>query len=324
MLLIVVSSVFSFKRWYIIDLKFRLFIMMFIGFMILLLFGFSLILVLGWERVRIISLLLIGFTRRSESISSSVAAVLYNRMRDIRVMLISLSVNSWLLIVSVFRKSALIFSSYWLPMAIERPTPVSSLLHSSTIVVAGVFLWMTVRYKRWGIISVFFCLSLLFGVSFFFDLKKNIAYSTSSNLAIIFLMSSLGLFSLVVVHILTHAFIKAGVFIESRSLIHSSGTQDRRCISPLNLGMWILIGVVVITVSKELLVFESRIVGFSLFLFCWIYSSLFNKGYSYDESSIIWNRCLISFVIFRVNFISFGCSILIFVFCYFSMSLIKR
>jgi NADH:ubiquinone oxidoreductase subunit 5 (subunit L)/multisubunit Na+/H+ antiporter MnhA subunit len=153
-------------------------------------------------------------------------------------------------------------------MAMEGPTPVSSLLHSSTIVVAGVFLWMVIGYKGVLIIVVVFCISLVWRVIFFSDLKKNIAFSTSSNLGLIFLMSSMRLYSLVLIHIITHAFVKAGVFIESRVIIHSSGSQDLRVMAPLNLGMWLLIRIVVYMISKEIVVVEVRLVGFLLFLLC--------------------------------------------------------
>merc|ERR1712203_512868 len=81
---------------------------------------------------------------RSEAYRSSYAAVLYNRLRDVRIILLLLSVDAqyiWLLLlIATLGKSAIWIFGYWLPMAIEGPTPVSSLLHSSTMVVAGVFL----------------------------------------------------------------------------------------------------------------------------------------------------------------------------------------
>jgi len=150
----------------------------------------------------------------------------------------------------------------------EGPTPVSSLLHSSTMVVAGVFLWIMVGYKRFLIIVIIFSVLLVLRVIFYFDLKKNIAFSTSSNLAIIFLISCCRIYSLVCVHIIVHAYVKASVFMESGVMIHCSGSQDLRCIYPSNLGIWLLVGVTVYILSKELFVLEVGIVGYVLFMGC--------------------------------------------------------
>jgi NADH:ubiquinone oxidoreductase subunit 5 (subunit L)/multisubunit Na+/H+ antiporter MnhA subunit len=159
---------------------------------------------------------------------------------------------------------------------------------------------------------------------FFNDLKKNIAFSTSSNLRLMFLMSSMGLYSLVLVHILTHAFVKAGVFMESGVMIHSSGSQDLRVISPLNLGIWLLIGIVVYIISKEIVVIEVGLVRFLLFLLCWSYSIIFSKSINVNENLCIFVSLLVSLVIGSYYVVSFSGGILIFLILFFVISLIKR
>jgi len=96
---------------------------------------------------------------------------------------------------------------------------------------------MIIGYKGFLVIVIVFSLLLVLRVIFYFDLKKNIAFSTSSNLAIMFLMSCCGIYSLVCVHIIVHAYVKASVFIESGVIIHCSGSQDLRNIYPSNLGI---------------------------------------------------------------------------------------
>jgi len=110
---------------------------------------------LGWERIRFISFLLISWWgSRWDANSSSICAVFYNRLRDLFILILILNFNfkilsfSIILLIcfSVFGKSSLLIFNWWLPIAIERPTPVSSLLHSSTIVVARVTLAMILSY----------------------------------------------------------------------------------------------------------------------------------------------------------------------------------
>jgi len=143
---------------------------------------------------------------------------------------LNLCINFWFLILiflSIFRKSSLLGFNFWLPMAMERPTPVSSLLHSSTIVVARVFLsvkyslfytskfLLLLRFLR--IFTSYFSRFLAFG---WFDLKKIVAFSTTSQLGLIILIVRFLNFRLLIFHILYHAFSKAIIFISTGIPIH--------------------------------------------------------------------------------------------------------
>jgi NADH:ubiquinone oxidoreductase subunit 5 (subunit L)/multisubunit Na+/H+ antiporter MnhA subunit len=108
-------------------------------------------------------------------------------------------------------------------MAMEGPTPVSSLLHSSTIVVAGVYLFSLVNISV--VVLAFVALLVMLNRNLV-DVKKIVAYSTSVNLVLMLLMSSLGIWGLVLIHIFVHSWFKAGMFVYSGSIIHSVGGQN--------------------------------------------------------------------------------------------------
>nr|WNS59360.1 NADH dehydrogenase subunit 5 [Hyocrinidae sp.] len=220
---------------------------------------------IGWEGVGFLSFLLIGWWgTRLEANSSSLEAVIYNRIGDIGFLFffsICLSfLNSWSLfdiyilcgslnsnivysllfsvLIAAIAKSAQFGFHPWLPAAMEGPTPVSALLHSSTMVVAGVFLLI-----RLGNVIDFpplFCsvCLVLGGVTSFYaasvalvqhDIKKIVAYSTTSQLGLMIFSIGLGSFVVAFFHICTHAFFKAMLFLCSGSIIHSlNDEQDLR------------------------------------------------------------------------------------------------
>lgn len=147
-----------------------------------------------------------------------------------------IQVITWLILLAAFTKRAQIPFSSWLPAAIAAPTPVSSLVHSSTLVTAGVYLLIRFNFsirdnlKFYGLlISVLTIFISGLGANFEFDLKKVIALSTLSQLGLIMRILFLGNYKLAFFHLLTHAIFKALLFICSGCIIHNFlNSQDIR------------------------------------------------------------------------------------------------
>lgn len=289
MILPVVYVIFCFKHWYIMgDIGNNVFlnsIKLFLVGILLFLIGNSFFLLFGWELIGIISFILISWWWRFDAISGSIAAVLYNRFGDLALILwIVFFCCSWILfsilILAILRKSSQSLQSYWLPIAIEGPTPVSSLLHSSTIVVAGVVFSLMIGWL-W-IVGVFGFCSLVF-ISLlslsFYDVKKIVAFSTSCHLSLILCIVCFSP-GLLVLHIITHGFVKGSVFIVSGAWIHFVGSQDLRLFSMFrvyHVNMFILMGFGIGFVhnSKEFVLF-----GSDLFLVVFILYVVISLRYS--------------------------------------------
>nr|YP_010853150.1 NADH dehydrogenase subunit 5 [Margaritifera homsensis]WGM81368.1 NADH dehydrogenase subunit 5 [Margaritifera homsensis] len=244
--------------------RFMLLIMAFVGSMNLLIFVPSLITVLlGWDGLGIVSFALVIYYQNKKSLAAGMLTVLANRVGDVLLILcICLMVNwgDWmlstgmmgyyggficfLLVVGGMTKSAQIPFSAWLPAAMAAPTPVSALVHSSTLVTAGVYLIIRFYDSLAGIPETLWFLSkvggltlLMAGLSACFetDLKKIIALSTLSQLGLMMFTIGIGYPFIAVFHLFTHALFKALLFLCAGSIIHSMiDTQDSRILGGLN------------------------------------------------------------------------------------------
>ena len=249
--------------------KFFLYLNLFVLSMAMLVLGENMLVTfLGWEGVGTCSYLLISFWHSRESAATAgKKAFLTNRVGDWGVMLAmfltfsAVGSISWnvlnnnaeggllaettatgiavLLFVGAVGKSAQLPLYFWLPDAMEGPTPVSALIHAATMVTAGVFLmirinpvimasadWVGPMIAWIGAITALFAATIAVAQN---DIKKVLAYSTVSQLGYMFLAVGTGAYVAALFLVITHAFFKALLFLGSGSVIHAmNDEQDMR------------------------------------------------------------------------------------------------
>nr|QBC73177.1 NADH dehydrogenase subunit 5 [Cocculina subcompressa] len=223
----------------------------------------SVALLLGWDGLGIVSFALVVYYQNTKSLSAGMLTALANRIGDVALLTgigLALSGGHWnilffdnfsylgglsiCILLAGMTKSAQVPFCSWLPAAMAAPTPVSALVHSSTLVTAGVFLLIRFYYfievwEYFNIILIFISVVTLvlagIGASYEFDLKKVIALSTLSQLGVMMMSLGLGFPMLALFHLFTHALFKAMLFLCAGSIIHSSGDiQDLRLLG----GLW--------------------------------------------------------------------------------------
>lgn len=218
---------------------------------------------LGWDGLGLISYVLVIYYQNEKSANAGMLTVLSNRIGDVAILLriaLIFTFGSWnfmfytlymnddlwlfksLIMLAALTKSAQIPFSAWLPAAMAAPTPVSALVHSSTLVTAGVYLLVrfSIAFRESKINSVLLIISSLtifiagLGANFEYDLKKIIALSTLRQLGIIVGILAIGFPILAFFHLLTHALFKASLFMCAGVLIHNEKDyQDIRVIGRL-------------------------------------------------------------------------------------------
>jgi NADH-ubiquinone oxidoreductase chain 5 len=203
------------------------------------------ILLLSWDLLGFSSLFLVFYYRSRASLVGGILTGSINRLGDCSFLILfgvgSCSGNSFcfssfcLLILIAITKSAQVPFSSWLPAAIVAPTPVSALVHSSTLVTAGVYLLY--RFLPCSSLALFYfgIFTILTGgirALLETDVKRVIAYSTLSQLGLIILSLGLNFRGLCFLHLILHAIFKALLFMSVGVLIHSCfGSQESRSFS---------------------------------------------------------------------------------------------
>lgn len=246
--------------------RFILLVVIFVLSIILLIISPNLIsILLGWDGLGLVSYCLVIYFQNIKSYNAGILTALSNRIGDVALLIaiawilnygrwnyifyLELIKNDFSIIIigvlvvlaSITKRAQIPFSS-WLPAAIAAPTPVSALVHSSTLVTAGVYLLIrfnillvdTFLGRRLLLIGGLTIFIAGIAANFEFDLKKIIALSTLSQLGLIIRILAIGFPRIAFFHLLTHALFKALLFICAGAIIHNiKNSQDIRDIGGL-------------------------------------------------------------------------------------------
>jgi len=243
--------------------RFVTLVFLFVASMIFMILSPNIIsILLGWDGLGLVSYALVIYYQNSKSSRAGILTVLSNRIGDVAI-LVSIAwvfnYGTWdffylqqltktcdlflliiLIVIAGITKRAQLPFSAWLPAAIAAPTPVSALVHSSTLVTAGVYL--LIRFNEllgvnyWlTIISVTTLFIAGLSANYEFDLKKIIALSTLSQLGIMMVILSFGKYELAFFHLISHALFKSLLFLCAGFYIHSNlDSQDIRLLGKVS------------------------------------------------------------------------------------------
>ncbi len=300
--------------------------------LLLVLAGNLLLLFVGWEGVGLASYLLIGFWyERPAAAKAATKAFVVNRIGDFGFLIgllltfylfgtsdlaeinqragkefaigaPILTVLTFLYFWAATGKSAQIPLHVWLPDAMEGPTPVSALIHAATMVTAGVYLVVRMHPLFLMTPLTSYVIGIVGGVTALFaalcaigqiDLKRVLAYSTISQLGLMFLACGVGAFYAAMFHLTMHAFVKGLLFLSAGNIVHMMhGTTDMRKMGDLSkiftkthwlflIGVFGLSGIPPIGAffSKDLILEQEYEAGFKVFFYVGLAASILTAFY---------------------------------------------
>lgn len=319
--------------------RFFTYLNLFIFFMLLLVLGNNyLIMFVGWEGVGLCSYLLIGFWFKNTAYNNAAKkAFVMNRIGDLGfllgIILIFVTYGSisygevfpgvsgaggtgtitaiaLLLFIGAMGKSAQLPLYTWLPDAMAGPTPVSALIHAATMVTAGIYMivrsnvFYSISVEASNVVAIVGVATALFAATiglFQNDIKKVLAYSTVSQLGLMFLGLGVHAYSSSVFHVTTHAFFKALLFLGAGSVIHAmGGEQDMRKMGGLKKALPIT--------------FATMLIGTIAISGIPPFSGFFSKdeilAHTYEHSPTLWffgqvASMLTAFYMFRLLYLTF-------------------
>ncbi|MBI3517939.1 MAG: NADH-quinone oxidoreductase subunit L [Bacteroidetes bacterium] len=318
--------------------RFFTYLNLFIFFMLLLVLGNNyLIMFVGWEGVGLCSYLLIGFWFKNTAYNNAAKkAFIMNRVGDLGFLLgiilifvtfgsisydqvfsiasggnhATVTAIALLLFIGAMGKSAQLPLYTWLPDAMAGPTPVSALIHAATMVTAGIYMivrsnvFYSMSEEASQVVAIVGVTTALFAATiglFQNDIKKVLAYSTVSQLGLMFLGLGVGAYSSSVFHVTTHAFFKALLFLGAGSVIHAmGGEQDMRKMGGLKKALPVT--------------FATMLIGTIAISGIPPFSGFFSKdeilAHTYEHSPTLWffgqvASMLTAFYMFRLLYLTF-------------------
>ena len=323
--------------------RFFSYLNLFIFFMLLLVMGNNyLIMFIGWEGVGLCSYLLIGFWFKNQAFNDAAKkAFIMNRIGDLGFIIgmfmmlfyfnslnfdvvnigaLKLGMGNMTIIyitlflfVGAMGKSAQLPLYTWLPDAMAGPTPVSALIHAATMVTAGIYMiarsnvLFSLAPHTLDVILIVGTATSLFAAVIGLkqnDIKKVLAYSTVSQLGLMFAALGMGAYESGMFHVVTHAFFKALLFLGAGSVIHAmGGEQDMRSMG--GLGKYIKI------------TFATFLIGTVAISGIPPFAGFFSKdeilATAFEHNKVIWgllsfSSMLTAFYMFRLVYLTFSSS----------------